>query len=1095
VGGDSLETVSCTNGCDPTFGRCFPVDGDVCETTTLIDAATTETITWGELRDDYRAPSCVSEINGSTQSDGADQAFQVEVPAGFALSATLSTAADEQASLYVVESCTDLEGTCLAGANADPDTGGETVLYGNRDTEPKTVFLVADSAAGQTLVDSQLAIDFIEIICDPNGATASRCDPSGAELVQNCNEAGTEYLEGEDCSPWICDVGACVTPDTCASVVDMTSRASQLGGATITGTWNEYASDVSGSGCTVDAADTDGYDFVVSVDLQAGEAVTANLESFDSFITSDPTLHVQSSCGALDSATCLEADHGDSTAQVVYTASVAETVYITADTASDSSTAGTETFEFNIAITDACDPTTYVNVCEAGTVAYCTQRGAVANFACSGGTCTSGFCDVTESDWCFDAENITAAATTPAGFARTLDWTQFSNNFRADAACDGNLDDFEIDGNDAYYRIDLLAGEVLSATLDQTSSTDDPALAVVTTDNCTIADSGISCLAEDESSSVANVAYTATQDETVYLIADNDDPSTTDTFDLSVSVRASCNPATFAPACQGDGVVYCTAAGFEEVYDCGTSGCSAAQCVTTNADFCFDTRDLTSAAAQVGGTTETIDFTQYSNDFNVDGACGLDDFEIDGNDAYFSVTLQAGEVVIASLEQGSTTDDPAIALVSADNCGTANSGSSSCLDSDENFSGPATVQYEATATETVIIIADVDEPGSTAVMDLNVEIREACDPAAFAPVCRGDDVAYCLPEGFVETYGCGAGNCSGGTCTTTDSDFCFDAENITSAAQATGGITRTLDWTTKTDLIEVSSSACGLTSSETAGPDAVYQVDMPAGFILSASLDQGTSSADPALAVVTDCLDASGTCREGDDQSATSASVSYFATTAETVFLIADSDSPNTSDTFTLTAELAQAPCNPATFTNTCDVNGDLEYCTNGGQIATYTCTNGCSGGACQNPTGEICLEAVDVTTAANATGGTTISQTEWQFYASDFTLDGGPNCSSITTSNSNGSDAVFKATLTAGQTITATVDNPGVTIYIADPVVAIVPGDACGDATQCYDGERVNDDPATATYTSTGGEDVFIMVDSDSATDSDPVEITIDIQ
>ncbi len=942
VGGGSLQTVSCSNGCDPTFGLCFPVDGDVCETTTLIDTDTTETIAWGELRDDYRAPSCVPSANGSTQSDGGDKAFQVEVPAGFAVTATLTTGTDERASVYIAESCSDLEGTCLTGANADPDDGIEVASYGNRGTDPTTVFVIADSSAGQVLADSQLDIAFTEIICDPNGPTASRCAPSGPGQVQVCNEAGTGYVDDEACAPWSCETGSCLTPNTCASVVDVTADANAPGGAVISDTWGNYTNDIEGSGCGISSSYTDGHEFTVSVDLQAGEAVIANL--LTDGISADPTLHIQSSCGALDAATCYEASRGsDAPTQVVYTATSAETVFITAETDDDNSSTASETFDFDVKITSTCDPATFSRSCDQGGVDYCLQRGVVANFQCSGGACTNAKCDVANADWCFDAENITAAATSSTGFARTMDWTQYTNNFLADAACDSTFTGSEIGGNDAYFRVDLLAGEVLTASLDNGSSFDDPALAVLSADNCVSGDAGQACLAAAESSSIARVSYTATANETVYLVADNDNASTTDTFDLTAAIRQSCDTSTFAPSCQGNGVVYCAAGGFQEVYDCGTSGCSAAECVTSASDFCFDSRDLTTAAAQPGGTTESVDFTQYTNDLNVDGACGFDDFEIDGNDAYFRVDLQANEILLASLDPGSSSDDPAIALVSGSDCALANSGTSTCLDSDEQFTGSANVRYTATTAETIYVIADVDEPASTAIMDLNLEIREACDPATFSTVCRTDTVAYCDPGGFVGEYDCGAGNCSSGTCTTTTSDFCFDAQDLTVASGNAGGTTVSVDYANKTPFIEI--DACGLTPTSTSGPEGVYRVDMTAGEILTANLDQGTSGAGPSVAIVGECTDAGGSCFAGDDGGSAPAEATYFASTDTTVYVIADTDQLNVSNPFSLTVTREPSPCSTTvTGAASCAPNGDgVQTCDQSGNVVETTCTACCT--------------------------------------------------------------------------------------------------------------------------------------------------------
>ena len=70
--GGGLQTADCQNGCDPTTGRCFRVDGDLCRTATEIAPGATETIEWNQYFNDYNVPigGCVPESNGSTETGG-----------------------------------------------------------------------------------------------------------------------------------------------------------------------------------------------------------------------------------------------------------------------------------------------------------------------------------------------------------------------------------------------------------------------------------------------------------------------------------------------------------------------------------------------------------------------------------------------------------------------------------------------------------------------------------------------------------------------------------------------------------------------------------------------------------------------------------------------------------------------------------------------------------------------------------------------------------------------------------------------------------------------------------------------------------------
>jgi hypothetical protein len=1111
IEGVGTQTTTCTNDCDPTYGLCNRIDGDRCSSTTAITSAGSQDIEWGELRDDYQvaAESCVPEVSGNVPTSGKDRAFAVTVPTDKVLAATLTMASGEQGSVYVVEDCTDIEGTCAAGNATDSDS--HTAYWDNRSGADKTVYVIADTAAGQALTTATLDIAFEDIVCDPASAPL-RCDPNDATKVQACSNGGAAFVEAQACAPWDCstsvagtsDPAACKTPDTCQNVVDVTAEAKSPGGKVINDDWsNGYTNAAGGDGCGVGGyftSDTGYEDFFVSVSLAQDETVMVNHSNGtnSSGDSPSPTLALQPSCGDLSDSTCLAGDAPFSgAASVSYTATDAagETVYVHVDKQDSELTP----FELDVRVRAACDPASFTPTCNSGMVEYCNSSGMIDYVGCGSGTCSSGTCSTPTADFCYGAENITQAAKPTGGTDITVDWSQYTNQFELDEACDDTFASGEIDGNDAYYLVDLVAGEALTASVDPGTTGDDTSLAIVAQDDCTLGDAtGTTCLDAQHSLTISSVSYTATTSQSVYLIVDNDSPSTTNTAELNVDITSTCNPASFATTCQSGDVEYCTADGYTTRYGCDSAGCTSGTCSTATGDFCFDAIDITSASSASTGTSRTIDFTQFSNDWRVEGSCEdaggnvMQDYEIDGSDAYYRVDLTAGQWLVASMES-SDSDDPALSVVSEANCEFLNEPSTTCLTADDD-SDTARVTYEATSDETVYLIADNDTPGSTDTFTLETRIAQPCDPATFNSTCSGTSVQYCNSQGYEALYSCGSG-CTAGECSTSNGEFCFDAIDITTAAKTDAGDTRTIDPANFVNDYEVADSCSseGISDFEIEGSDAYYRVDMLSGEALLASL-ASSGDDDPALIVTSETGCASlntpaGTCLDADDDYNEPASVFYKATSDETVYLVADNDEAGSTNTFDLTTRIRPG-CDTTSFGQTCD--GDqVVYCANAEYQKTFDCgSGGCSSGACSTNNGEFCYDAIDLTSAANADGGTT-EQVNFSNFTNDFGAD--ELCADVTDGEVEGNDAYYRFDLQANDQLSVSLDNGSSSVQ---PALTLVPLDECnlaaGGGGTCLAGD---DSYGTAelTYTADSAETVILIADNDDA--SSGATFTMDAQ
>ncbi len=529
--GGRFNELTCDEGCHTSTGECYPPDGDVCATApTIADQMSTQTrqIDLRQYNNDYTiAPGgCLDE---NPRTGGPDRAYNVTVPSGKVFTVRSSFANGVQGSLYFVDDCTDVDGTCTKGAQGDDDSPSEEELFFRNTTDSEvTKTFIVDTAADQAFSTAQLEFLFEEIVCSP---AATQCNQSGN--VDICNSKGTAFSGTETCTAFECQNGYC-PGDSCSTPYNITQAASQSGGLSMTGIgWSNFTSQISGDDTcggaeNIDNVDTEGVDVVYQIDLGANEYFSATVSNID---PQQASLYLKSSldCGTTNT-TCLDAieEEGDDVS-VSYATQNPKTLYMIADTEDD--TGGTFDLSANIQST-TCPPAG--SSCSGGDVQTCAADGLSqgSTYSCSSG-CTGGFCNTRDSEYCWDAENITSQLKSTNGLDRQINWSNFNNDIEEDIPC-GDVDDFDSDGEDAVYVVDLQANEKLTINLNVQGSSADASPYIIRT----CEDAAGTCLAGDDSSGDSTVTYTAASPETVFVVADHDDGfSTPSDFQITGNIQ------------------------------------------------------------------------------------------------------------------------------------------------------------------------------------------------------------------------------------------------------------------------------------------------------------------------------------------------------------------------------------------------------------------------------------------------------------------------------------------------------------------------------------------------------------------------------
>ncbi|MFP4600416.1 MAG: hypothetical protein ACLFVJ_19325 [Persicimonas sp.] len=702
--GSGYSSVDCELGCNPTSGRCFPVRGNTCLDAELLDAEGAYNFDLRQVHDEYDGDQegCVS--GPSSRTDGPDQTYMLEVPAQTLLTATVHFQNGVDGSAYLVEDCESVGSTCLQAAVDSQSGTTERLQLANDTDDAKSMYLIVDTAADQNFGAGSVEIDFADIICTPGEEVCAGTD------VEVCNNFGTGWDVADQCGDWACDSGVCQRPDTCSLALDLTTEAGQAGGVTYSDiVWGEFSNHIQGDTCGgVTSYYNDAHDAIFQVDLQTDEVLRAKLITNDSAPLSDPAMYFLSSCGDLDS--CLEGDRTlGEPIELFHQATSPETVYVVADT-DDPSTS--ETFDLEVEIVEGCSQTDTTPTCNGDVLEYCGSDGFMETYTCTGG-CTNGACDAPGGDVCVDAIDATSNANQTGGITyNDLVWGDYANSIEGDTC--GGVTSGENDAHDVIFEVDMQPDDVLRAKLISNDSAPDSDPALYILETCGDLST---CIDGDRSTGdPLELFYRATTTETVYVVADSDDTSTTETFDMELEVtQAECDPATDSSTCVDSSTL-------EECVEPGvwqTRSCSCSSGV------CLDGETCGGAIPLGHGDSDVQTFSGTNSMSPGTGTVGSCNFTTDneplGPDHIYAIDLAANETLTVTYTTGINGSGSSYGVMYIlETCTDANT----CQVNGGRYpsSGSSTLTYTAAQTGTYYLYVERALSSSTTSYDYQVDI-------------------------------------------------------------------------------------------------------------------------------------------------------------------------------------------------------------------------------------------------------------------------------------------------------------------------------------------------------------------------------------
>jgi hypothetical protein len=538
-----------------------------------------------------------------------------------------------------------------------------------------------------------------------------------------------------------------------------------------------------------------------------------------------------------------------------------------------------------------CSNPTVSNICVSDGSGY-------ESFSCiSGCNPSTGRCFPPEGDRCVSAPDVQKGA---GGYNVTFPLGQLTSEYTLQPGGCIDSSDPRTGGPDRTFNVQIPPQNAITA---QVSFEGDVEGSMYLAESCGdisgTCSQGVQGSGSTPSREILRYANETNQFQTRKLVVDT--AAGQNFGDATVSITYAeiiCQPGD--AQCNADGdVETCNdvGTGYSVSSQCFSWTCSMGAC--QRPDTCMGAVDATQAAGRAGGVLYRDNWSELSNDYEGSG-CALQPENVDGNESVYEITLQAGEVLDANLTSSFPVDnDPALYLMPS--CGELDS---SCLDGDFGGNSAANIEYYADTQQTVYLVADADDTTDEQ-FELELQIRQS-SCTANTSTCQNGDVQYCQANGLAQqTYACGGGGCSNGFCSNNASDYCWDAEDVTSQLKASGGWSKTIDWSNFTADVETD-NACGVDGFDSDGEDAFFRADLAMGETLNATLSPNGSSDDATLTVVRNCLKHQVSCVAGDAPSSGDATVSYTASSSETVYLIADHDNQfsTPSTDFTLTGSI-----------------------------------------------------------------------------------------------------------------------------------------------------------------------------------------------
>lgn len=514
-------TVHCEHGCARDFCAAAPAVGgvvhDTCDTAQLITQSTRIFEHYGRFTNDYN-PGSSSCVGASTT--GEDAVYRVYIPAREVLLASVTTGyASRTPAIYVVEDCDDIANSCLGASSVSPTS---TVGLPPQDTA-RFVYVIVD-ARSTSSTPEPFIVDFE---FRPSECTPGQQVCSGANELSRCLDH--HLYEQVDC-PFGCAGTACIPPpnNTCEGAIDATQ------GLTITTDHNQYTNTYdpydpdSGTSCTdyqTPGADTSapGNDAIFFVDAERNETIYARMGPTDGF---NAALWITTDCDNAAKACVAGSDALaiGSHEIIEYIVEEPGRYYIIADSRF-APNSGVRNFTLEIAVLPPFCEANTASCSDENTLSYCLPNGtAIVDYTCEGG-CANSACQTPRGDICLDALPIVQSGSFTGNFAHHTN--HLDPGF---GSCTG----FDAPGPDTIYSVTLSAGQTLDVTLANTNASSDLSLYLVT--DCSAPRN--TCLAgSDQYGGVPEqISYTASSDETIYIVADSWAPETDTEYSLTVQI-------------------------------------------------------------------------------------------------------------------------------------------------------------------------------------------------------------------------------------------------------------------------------------------------------------------------------------------------------------------------------------------------------------------------------------------------------------------------------------------------------------------------------------------------------------------------------
>ncbi|RAL23664.1 hypothetical protein DL240_05755 [Lujinxingia litoralis] len=1070
--GTGFEEVTCLGGCVEESGLCEGNAGDTCVNAIDASAGFEGLIDWNDYSDEVSleggdveaGESCLSAAE-ATRTFGPEVVYAVQIPAGHALQAELITTSDHTA-LLLLDDCADADLSCLAAQVETTARADGRVLqrltYTNTSEVLENLRLVASSTITPT-GDSEIRIETGAVVCEPGLAECS-----GDELVR-CNAAGialeTERTCNFGCNPEgdaeSSDDSATCNPGTnqvCRSAIDILST-----GGTFQGVIEDYGNDYSpkSNGCTGRSAA--GGDATFFVDASAGDVLTARLES-----DFDAAIWITTDCNRA-AETCLSgSDSGVGAGELVQLVAPRDGRYFIIV---DSQSGETGSFELEATLAlPGCTPGEVLGCADADTLSYCGPQGAPANYACVAG-CTGMSCDSPRGDACFDAIPVTDGQVVAGSFNARSTGVEIPGEVLG--ACDFSNSESRYDAGDpilgpqAIYSVALRAGQALEVT----GVNDAYSGVYYILSECGQADT---CLDNTTRGDNPELVHFAEQDETVFVVASRyiRHSSSSEGYVLNFKVvditceygERRCMDSLTAE--------FCTAAGYWESYEC-LQGCSAGVCRNAPADTCTNAQVVTESSTFTGSMALMADDIDVSPKTSPNGCFAeyTSSLTTSGPDAIYEVHLAAGE----HLEVRSSGTSHLLYLQSScgafDTCLVSNTGTSTSLQQQ--------LSYTAQADEVLFVVLDTitSSSGDFEIYFGITPTDTGCTHGEAYCMADGETLAVCDAQGDYQAYRCTDG-CIDGRCGTPDARICEDAVVLTPGQTYAG----TLTGTGAVPLDAQATGACDFT--EIIGEEEdyadwvtrVHAVDVRAGEVLSAKLRGRSSGA--FMYITNDCYQGSAGCQAVSAEVGYAPELTYQANADETLYVVVSHTRDTSGGDYLLDVALSQPGCTPGAME--CLADGrTLGMCNDQGTFDLYPCDGTCSQGACDQPVGDACFDAIPLIAGQPVTGtfqGTnTLSPTSGQ-EAGDCTFP----------ANLPGNETIYSIFVPAGQALTVDLES---SVYGSR---AYILGD-CADLNSCI-AVATTDRDSQMNFVAQRDRTVFVVVDrTGQAIDDSEFTLTAD--